>query len=490
LGDRADANGLRGGERDRVVPPQLRPGSIKAIMFVVGTHANTLPVTFESDGSQLSGTLFIPPEHTPGTRVPGIIVTGSWTTVKEQMAGLYALRLAQRGFVTLAFDFRHWGASEGHPRQYESPERKIRDIANAAAYLQSRHEVAGESIGALAICASAGYVAHAVARGAPLRSVALVASWLHDKATVSTVYGGDLGIDRRLEAARAARKQFERTGTPTYVAAYDPHDPEAAMFFPLDYYAQSDRGAVPEWTNRFAVMSWDEWLTFDAIAAARAMSVPTLMVHADGAALPDNARRFFATIPGVKHLFWTVGTQTDFYDREPQVGLAVDVAVAHFRRTLGPPAGAGTLADRQAISDTITGLLHAIDRRDWTAVRSRLADQVRTDYTSLFGGSIRIQSAAELIESWRALVPGFEATQHLTGPIVADIAGDRARARCAVTAIHRIGRDHWTPSGHYEMELVRASNAWTIGAITYHKVCVVGDETLPEKAQARVASVT
>ena len=262
------------------------------------------------------------------------------------------------------------------------------------------------------------------------------------------------------------------------------------MFFPLDYYAQSDRGAVQEWTNRFAVMSWSEWLTFDAIAAAPAMSVPILMVHADDAALPDNARRFFAALPGPKHLFWTLGTQTDFYDREPQVGLAIDAAVAHFSRTLGPPAGAGTLADRQAISDTITGLLHAIDRRDWTAVRSRLAEQVRTDYTSLFGGEIRTQSAAELIENWRSLVPGFDTTQHLTGPILANVLGDSARARCAVTAIHRIGRDQWIPSGHYEMGLVRANNRWLIGAIIYRNVLVVGDETLPEKARARAGSMT
>ena len=104
----------------------------------------TVSVGFESEGSQLAGRLYLPPEYTAGTRVPGIIVTGSWTTVKEQMAGLYAERLAERGFVTLAFDFRHWGASEGLPRQYESPERKIRDIQNAAAFLQSRPEVAAD----------------------------------------------------------------------------------------------------------------------------------------------------------------------------------------------------------------------------------------------------------------------------------------------------------------------------------------------------------
>jgi uncharacterized protein len=132
--------------------------------------------------------------------------------VKEQMAGLYAERLAQLGFVTLACDFRHWAASGAHPRQFESPERKIRDIVSAAAFLQQRPEVAPDRIGALAICASAGYMARAIANGAPLRSAALVASWLHDAATVPAIYGGELGVRRRIEAARAAREQFEAGG--------------------------------------------------------------------------------------------------------------------------------------------------------------------------------------------------------------------------------------------------------------------------------------
>jgi hypothetical protein len=148
-------------------------------------------------------------------------------------------------------------------------------------------------------------------------------------------------------------------------------------------------------------------------------------------------------------------------------------------------AGAATLADRQAISDAITGLLDAIDRRDWTAARSCLAAQVRIDYTSLFGGTPRTQSETELIEGWRALVPGFDATQHLTGPILADILGDTARVRCAVTAVHCIGQDHWTPSGHYEMALLRTGSRWVIAAIVYRNVFVAGDATLPQRAQAR-----
>ena len=141
--------------------------------------------------------------------------------------------------------------------------------------------------------------------------------------------------------------------------------------------------------------------------------------------------------------------------------------------------------DREVISDTITQLLHAIDRQDWDGVRAVLAEEVSTDYTTLFGGSPRTQSATELIEGWRALLPGFDATQHLTGPILADVATGTARARCAVTAVHRIGHDHWTVSGHYEIELTRTHWSWVISTITYNHVLVLGDETLPQKAQAR-----
>jgi hypothetical protein len=88
---------------------------------------------------------------------------------------------------------------------------------------------------------------------------------------------------------------------------------------------------------------------------------------------------------------------------------------------------------------------------------------VRTDYTSLFGGAPRTQSAGELIDSWRALAPGFDATQHLTGPMLTEVWSDTARARCAVTAVHRLGREHWTVSGHYDVELIRMRSGWAIG---------------------------
>jgi len=230
----------------------------------------------------------------------------------------------------MTFDFRGFGESGGEPRQYESPERKITDIQNAAAFARSLPVVDGDNVGGLAICASAGYMAHAIARGAPLKAFATVAAWLHDPGTVGQIYGGAEGVHRRIDAGRQARAAFDRNGDVTRVPAYEPNEQDAAMFFELDYYARKDRGAVPEWKNQFAVMSWTDWLTFDALSPASKIGVPTLMVHSDDAAYPDNARRFYAALTAPKDLFWSQGQQIDFYDQEPQVTKAVGAVATHF----------------------------------------------------------------------------------------------------------------------------------------------------------------
>ena len=358
-------------------------------------------ITFKSGNDTIVGHLYLPGRARH--RWPTVIVTGSWTTVKEQMPAVYAKRLAEAGFAAFNFDFRNWGESGGKPRAYESPASKIEDIQNAARHLQREPAVDPDRIGGLAVCASAGYMAHAIAEGAPIRSLALVAPWLHDPVSILPVYGGEAEVRRRVEAGRTARQRYEQSGNVDYVAAYDPADPNAAMFFLLDYYALPERGAVPQWSNRFATMSWVDWFAFDALSAAGRVNVPTLMVHSDNAALPDNARRFFAALPGPKHLFWTDGTQTDFYDREPFVSRSVAAAMEHFAETLGSPDDHRQIdADRARaeITDTLATLLLAVDTLDWAGVRSVLHDRIHTDYTSLFGGTAVTQAAEDLVAAF------------------------------------------------------------------------------------------
>ncbi|MFH8798649.1 alpha/beta hydrolase [Streptomyces sp. NPDC017936] len=291
-------------------------------------------VVFAGEGATLTGTLFLP-EHTdiPGP-LPGIVVAGTWTSVKEQMADRYAERLAERGYAALSFDFTGFGRSEGAPRDVEDPARKVRDIHHALSFLAAHEAVDGDRIGALGICAAAMYMSDSAAGDARVRSLALVAPWLHDAAVCEDAYGGAEAVAERIKAGREARARYQETGEVAYVPVVSATDERAAMPYAIDFYLNPARGGIPAWPNRFAVMAWADWLTYDAIALAPRIEQPTLLVHSEDAAIPDGARRFHAGLAGPKDILWTQGTQFDFYDSEPQVTVAVDTVAAHFARTL------------------------------------------------------------------------------------------------------------------------------------------------------------
>jgi fermentation-respiration switch protein FrsA (DUF1100 family) len=82
-------------------------------------------------------------------------------------------------------------------------------------------------------------------------------------------------------------------------------------------------------------MSWEDWLTFDAMSVAQKIQTPTLMVHGDDAALPYNAKKFFSDIPHKnKILHWTQGTQFDFYDQPKQVAESVAAINVFFKEQI------------------------------------------------------------------------------------------------------------------------------------------------------------
>ncbi|MGW5860671.1 alpha/beta hydrolase [Streptomyces sp. NPDC055239] len=292
-------------------------------------------VRFVSDAAKLTGHLFLPDTAGPDAApVQGVVVAGTWTSVKEQMADRYAEELARRGYAALAFDFTGYGESEGEPRDYESPELKARDLHAAADFLTGHPAVDGGRLGALGVCAGAMYASAFAVEDARVGSLALVAPWLHDRRICEENYGGAEGIAAKKAAADAARRRYEASGEVAYVPAVSGSDPDAAMPFDIDFYLNPERGGIPQWPNRYAVMAWSEWLDFDAVALAAKVTVPALLVHSEDAAIPDGARRFHDNLMGERNILWTEGVQFDFYDQAPQVGLAADAAAEHFARTL------------------------------------------------------------------------------------------------------------------------------------------------------------
>jgi uncharacterized protein len=282
-------------------------------------------VTFQSEGETLVGNLYLPTNYKSGDKLPTVVVTGAWMTIKEQMPGGYAQRLADRGFAALAFDFRFWGESGGKLRSLESPRDKIADIKNAVSFLQTVAAVDPTRIAGLGICASAGYMAVATAEDARIQSFITVAPWIHDPKIVDTVYGGKTTVQELIATGQAAKNKFKQTGKADHVLATSKTDKTAVMYGDIDYYQNPKRGAIPQWSNQFAVASWAEWLTFNPMPVAKQINVPTLFIHSEKAAIPDGARQFFAAIPGKnKQMNWLPDrTQFDFYDQDATVKQSI-----------------------------------------------------------------------------------------------------------------------------------------------------------------------
>ena len=299
-------------------------------------------VEFDSEGEKVVGNLYLPENYDSSRSYPAVIVSGSWTTVKEQMAGLYAQKLAGEGFITLAFDFRNFGESGGRARFYENPLQKVEDISNAVTYLQSLSSVDGDRIGALGICAGSMYTLMAAAGDKRIRSVVTAASWLHDAEAVKLFYGGEEGVSEKIEAARAAKKKYAETGEIEYIPSISTTDESAAMYGPYDYYLNPERGAVPEWSaDRFAVMTWEDWLTLDPMPSADSLTTPTLMIHSDGAVLPQYTKQYFERIATEdKALHWIETDlespfhQFSFYDQDAEVNESVEQARQWFTTKL------------------------------------------------------------------------------------------------------------------------------------------------------------
>ena len=141
----------------------------------------------------------------------------------------------------------------------------------------------------------------------------------------------------------------------------------------------------------------------------------------------------------------------------------------------------------EAVRTQVAAVAHHIDAKRWDDLRALFAAEVRTDYTSLFGGRAQLQGRDALVDGWRGMLGGV-ATQHLLGPIVVDGADDERRATCHVRALHHVpaapGGDTWEVLGHYELTLARAGSAWAITALTLRVFAQLGDARLLEAARA------
>lgn len=156
-------------------------------------------------GINLTGDLYTP-KVKPEEKMPAIAISGPFGAVKEQASGLYAQTLAERGFVTLAFDPSYTGESGGEPRNVASPDINTEDFSAAVDFLSNRNDVNPERIGILGICGFGGFGLNAAAMDTRIK--ATVASTMYDMTRVSARgYFDSMDENARYELKQNLNKQ-------------------------------------------------------------------------------------------------------------------------------------------------------------------------------------------------------------------------------------------------------------------------------------------
>lgn len=195
-------------------------------------------VTFRNRyGITLAADMYIP-KNAEG-KLAAIAVSGPFGAVKEQSSGLYAQTLAERGFLTIAFDPSYTGESGGQPRYVASPDINTEDFSAAVDFLSTRNDVDPERIGILGICGWGGMALNAAAMDTRIK--ATVTSTMYDMSRVNANgYFDAMDADQRYELRRqlnAQRTIDAKKGTYELAGGVVDPLPDDAPQFVKDYYA-------------------------------------------------------------------------------------------------------------------------------------------------------------------------------------------------------------------------------------------------------------
>jgi uncharacterized protein len=293
-------------------------------------------IGFVSGGIELVGHLRLP--RGEGAPAPGIVLTGPFTGVKEQVTGGYAARLTELGFATLAFDHRNFGESGGVPRQHEDAGGKLDDLRDALSELAVHPGVDGDRLAVVGICLGGGYALRFAATDPRVAACAVIAGCFNDPDAFRTGMGPE-GYRDTLRALSELATEERRTDEVAYLPAVAAAG-EAAMpgEEPFAYYG-TDRAASPHWQNRVTRRSIHSLLTFDAASwAARLSPTPLLVVHGerdDYCGAP--AARHIAELAGGAFVELATGRHVDLYDVEPFVSQASRAVSDFLTRQLSSP---------------------------------------------------------------------------------------------------------------------------------------------------------
>ena len=302
-------------------------------------------VTFRNRyGITLAADLYMPKNPSAAGAFAAIAVCGPFGAVKEQCAGLYAQTMAERGFLTLAFDPSFTGESGGEPRYMASPDINTEDFLAAVDYLSCRDDVDANRVGIIGICGWGGLALNAAALDPRIK--ATVASTMYDMSRIAAK--GYFDEQDSPEARQAQRRAYADQRTRDYAAGtyeraggvVDPL-PEDAPFFVRDYYDyyKTPRGYHPRSLNSnegWSVIGTMSFLNQPILAYTDEIENAVMVLHGDAAHSCYMGKDAFAQLQGDnKELVLVPGAvHTDLYDGGGKNAIPWDKIQQFFEQNL------------------------------------------------------------------------------------------------------------------------------------------------------------
>ena len=290
--------------------------------FPLSDKVNHSKVIFHNRyGITLAADLYVPKDAEG--KLPAIAISGPFGAVKEQSSGLYAQTLAERGFLTLAFDPSFTGESGGQPRSMASPDINTEDFSAAVDYLSTRADVDTERIGILGICGFGGFAINAAAMDTRIK--ATVASTMYDisRNSANGYFDANNNANVRYEMRRqmnAQRTEDYRNGTYKRTVM-NPEPADDAPQFLKDYYDyyKTQRGYHPRSINSglgWNVTSSLSLINMPILSYADEIRSAVLIVHGEKAHSRYFGEDAFKKLKGDNKKLYIVpgASHTDLYD--------------------------------------------------------------------------------------------------------------------------------------------------------------------------------
>ncbi|WP_421921183.1 alpha/beta hydrolase [Marinifilum sp.] len=283
------------------------------------TGRNT--VCFESDGFKLEGHLFIPEDYKEGEKRGAIVVTRPASGVKEQTAGLYAEKFAEKSYITLAFDPKGYGGSEGVP-QMEDPFSIISDNKNAYKYLQSLQQVDANKIISAGICMGAGHAVAASSDDQRVKATLAISPYLTSQIDYPKAFGGRMLTKIMMGISDPIIKLFKMLGVYFYIPIVPlkkwmelipATETQTGM---KQYYGYENKpGSVPSWKNKgnfyhASYIMTGKYNPFNYIKGF--INKPFFMAYADGGYSTDKIEQFYNDVPADEKFIMVCPNSTHF----------------------------------------------------------------------------------------------------------------------------------------------------------------------------------